>query len=111
MHPTEQQTSIEEYLGWIRPRPSSRLAWHPHDPTTNEWNLKLPPDYVNDLNAIHKAEGTIFKDEIIWRRYRIDEMRFLWENDTRPLSAAQRCECFLRAIGKWATPATEKGAT
>jgi hypothetical protein len=104
--PEAQRIAIAEAHGWKKygkPYPSFDTGedvqwWKKNDACGECCDL---PDYLNDLNAIHAAEGTIFEDEIMWQKYRDEEFRFLLANDTRPLSAAQRCECFLKAIGKW----------
>lgn len=65
----------------------------------------LLPDYLNDLNAMHEAEKTL--SDLQWDLYGV----YLGFYDKRPpagpgvrvsihLSAAQRAEAFLRAIGE-----------
>lgn len=61
----------------------------------------MPPDYPNDLNAMHEAEKTL--DEISAYEYAnaldciCGETRFLLCHAT----ARQKSEAFLRTVGKW----------
>jgi hypothetical protein len=67
------------------------------------------PDYPNDLNAMHEAEGTLFasgKTDMLNTNY----WNMLWEvcgDKYRKLTtighatAPQRCEAFLRVHKKW----------
>jgi hypothetical protein len=83
----------------------------------------VPPDYLNDLNAMHEAERLLaegdYKEEgqrRVWRERFTDEMAKLcgstacWKTlvidrrfETVHATAAQRAEAFLRTIGKWTT--------
>jgi hypothetical protein len=60
-----------------------------------------PPDYLNDLNAMHEAESVLFKDEFLWMKYRDELHKFYYTNDTFSPTASQRAEAFLRTLGKW----------
>ena len=76
--------------------------------------LRDCPDYLNDLNAMHRAEEVLLGDQ---RIAFLDELLDVlgleigpggWDMDfisvwqmTRA-TAAQRAEAFLRTIGKWA---------
>lgn len=61
----------------------------------------LPPDYINNLNAMHEAEKTLI-DSGRWRyaeyALRIKQMTTGWSFNA---TAAQRAEAFLRTLGKW----------
>lgn len=63
------------------------------------------PDYPNDLNAMHGAEGFIIGAALAGRNTDVIYARELSKvNSTRPIwhsTAAQRAEAFLRTIGKW----------
>jgi len=62
----------------------------------------LPPDYLNDLNAMHDAEKRLeAEDNHAYGCYCSD----LYEEhgNTVSLTAAQRAEAFLRTVGKWTT--------
>jgi hypothetical protein len=64
--------------------------------------VKIIPDYLNDLNACHEMEKLLTVEQ--WVSY----WSFLEPLACRPnntsilhATAAQRCEAFLRTIGKW----------
>jgi hypothetical protein len=70
----------------------------------------MPPDYCNDLNAMHEAEKILTTKQK--QRYAIalsddlsdsaptDSCHTVW-SDTIHATAAQRAEAFLRTFGKW----------
>jgi hypothetical protein len=69
-------------------------------------NYRLIPNYCNDLNAMHEAEGFLGPKDYQSFRW------ILWGLVKRPLvtewfraqlsaTARQRAEAFLRTIGKW----------
>jgi hypothetical protein len=92
---------IAETCGWIeRPTCTDFLG-----------NPLLPPDYCNDLNAIHEAEKTLTDEQ--HRQYR-SEVWYSVCNDIssyecvkaaeRPhfsATARHRAEAFLKTLGKW----------
>lgn len=90
MKPEQQRIAIAEACGW-------KIAHWDHAGTPL-------PDYLNDLNAIHEAEGRIQLDQearygnyllkIVYRDR--NGIRTIWHT-----TAAQRAEAFLRTIGKW----------
>lgn len=57
------------------------------------------PDYLNDLNAIHEAEKTIWKHEKEYIRQLIERLQT--PEDAIFATATQRAEAFLRTLGKW----------
>lgn len=62
------------------------------------------PDYLEDLNAMHEVEKTL--DAVQRGRYSTllaqrDEKTFTWDFDTIHATARQRCEAYLRTIGRW----------
>ena len=91
---------IAETCGWIeRPTCTDFLG-----------NPLLPPDYCNDLNAMHEAEETldlqkagVFAEQLRVTVYRttrlphVDSGSFAHVHAT----ASQRAEAFLKTIGKW----------
>ena len=59
--------------------------------------MKAPPDYCNDLNAMHEAEGTLGKS-----LYRMEaQLKRMAGAICFHASARQRAEAFLRTVGKW----------
>ena len=110
----EQRIAIAEACGWKRS--DLRPSWcHP-----DNWSMakngsyevwvsrdKLP-DYLNDLNAMHEAEGVLGPK---WVSY-CEQLLKIAEPEPRTLevchywnllhaTSAQRAEAFLRTIGKW----------
>ena len=68
------------------------------------------PDYLNDLNAMHEAEGVLTEEQ--WPAYRArvsaklqnmarDGSTIPRRADRLHATAAQRAEAFLKTIGKW----------
>jgi len=67
-----------------------------------------PPNYLNDLNAMHCAEEMLADDQ--WVEYRenirtviLGPVRYVsqWCKADIHSTARQRAEAFLRTIGKW----------
>jgi hypothetical protein len=55
------------------------------------------PDYCNDLNAMHEAEGTLGKS-----LYRMEaQLKRMAGAVCFHATASQRAEAFLRTVGKW----------
>lgn len=119
MSPEKQRIAIAEACGWLwKPDPNaihpSKLRWW-----VAPWLLadlgaacgcpdSSPPDFPNDLNAMHEAEDVI--GDSIWEDYRdalcgvcaaacaAENKR---SNQWWRATAAQRAEAFLKTIGKW----------
>ena len=111
MSPEAQRIAIAEACGWRVNRnghSSKQLDWIGPD----DKRAHLPPDYLNDLNAMNQAEKILTsahqpsKGESQWSDY-LGWLGFCGENKTREVyecvtaSAAQRAEAFLRTLGKW----------
>lgn len=60
------------------------------------------PDYLNDLNAMHEAEIQLKAEDNHAYGCYCSELYEKYGN-TVSLTAAQRCEAFLKTIGKWVT--------
>ena len=95
MNQEEQRIAIAEACGW-KTGYRDPEAWHPL------------PDYLNDLNAMHEAEKTLWKqgtsdyDPLARRRYyhTLDQLTGdQW--DTITATATQRAEAFLKALNLW----------
>ena len=56
-----------------------------------------PPDYCNDLNAMHEAEKVLIKKHYDSYEHRLG----MTVNRPWHATARQRAEAFLRTIGKW----------
>lgn len=115
MTPEAQRIAIAEACGWTQTQLNGRTTvWD----RPNVGRTLQPPDYLNDLNAMHEAEGTIYPnfatapdDELrAWMRYRkylgkvgmndCQEGAGLDERLIRA-TAAQRAEAFLRTLNLW----------
>jgi len=71
----------------------------------NQFDEQIP-DYLNSLNAMHKAEKWLIEDDQhAYGCYCIDLQEEY--GNTVHLTAAQRAEAFLRTIGKWTTNQNE----
>ena len=62
-----------------------------------------PPDYLNDLNAMHQAEKVLTQAQDY--QYRDSVLPAVCKDGSGMIAltatAAQRAEAFLRTIGKW----------
>ena len=100
MTPEQQRIAIAEACGWKRDDSLFTRSQGWRGPQ-GQWYSPLPPDYRNDLNAMHEAEK-MFR-AAIYCRY-ISELCDLAIKDNNCMymaTAAQRAEAFLRATGKW----------
>jgi len=114
MNPKLQRIAIAEACGWSMYHPTKKTrnegrANYPHwisppPPEFSDEGLDYPPDYLNDLNAMHEAEKVILdKDDGTWGVY-VYELGEIGRTSVLPrihTTAAQRAEAFLRTIGKW----------
>ena len=60
---------------------------------------KQPPDYLNDLNAMHEAEKVLTSPQ--WDKYTV---ALLFATEHRMFcaaTAAQRAEAFLKTLNLW----------
>jgi hypothetical protein len=107
MSPEAQRIKIAEACGWKFIADYCHGEDQPPDYTTltpdGRHLCGYYPDYFNDLNAMHEAEQTLTGKQ------GGDYDLYLWliiqRDKSRPASwhatAAQRCEAFLKTIGKW----------
>ena len=106
MSPEAQQIAIEQACGWTETE-----AWldgrrcFEHADSNAGWDFDSLPDYLNDLNACREFEIWLLKNhpdlQTIYRRILIECVGsdgFYWM-----ATAPQRCEAFLKTIGKWVT--------
>lgn len=64
--------------------------------------MKAPPDYCNDLNAMHQAEMIFTPEREHWMYYSLlDDMCCGSSFKAIRATARQRAEAFLRTLGKW----------
>lgn len=105
------QTNFEAKSGLIG-TDSPHSGNIPYQGTNYPSNRHLPtygkaiPDYLNDLNAMHEAEKVLTEEQrIAYSDHTYDiaceeqDATGMWR--WLSLTASQRAEAFLRAIGKW----------
>jgi hypothetical protein len=120
MKPEQQRIEIAKACGWelksngLSPMWSwqnesltHRIKWVAHKEMASQGVL---PDYLNDLNAMHEAIGTLLFSQR--RAYRIN-LKEIMSKKINPAvicysecidaPAAQRAEAFLKTIDKWTT--------
>lgn len=111
MNPEQQRIAIAEACGWSHKALCNETYWW-HDENNkslplSDDGMRVCPDYLHDLNAMHEAESILNADQMVSYDYHLDLMvgngrqglnieYFLWS-----ATATQRAEAFLRTIGKW----------
>jgi hypothetical protein len=112
MNKDEMRIKIAESCGWteIEPCTCSDGVSRAYQPTAGAHKKHLP-DYLNDLNAMHEAEQTLWQKDWTSRHDFIDHLARIinpvhgyWQQSGIYLldaTAAQRAEAFLRTIKKW----------
>lgn len=105
MNPHKQQRAIAEACGYTFEPEGDRHyngqdfavpeAWYDSDGA-----MCNPPDYLNDLNAMHEAEKTLSIRELWDMRLELIKMMSV-DYPYFHSTAAQRAEAFLRTINKW----------
>lgn len=111
MTPEDQRIAMAKALGWkVVQGDNGLLITHEGDVFCEHF-----PDYLNDLNAMHEAEGVILNPNspIVWVNYeeRGEIKRAYQDNLERAATlggasaicatAAQRAEAFLRTLDLW----------
>ena len=99
MNNEKQRIAIAEACGW-KPNPFIRDM-------SGQVFPQSPPDYLNDLNAMHEAEKMLTEHQ--WDEYErvlrlVCDGCSYFEGAGKELlhaTAAQRAEAFLRTLGKW----------
>ena len=99
MSPEAQRIAIAEACGWKAHVDGLGYYQGVHPALMGG---RAIPDYLNDLNAMHKAENVLPAGK--WTRY-CQYLAEFGQGSVRFVSvhsnAAQRAEAFLRTIGKW----------
>jgi hypothetical protein len=92
MNKEKQRIAIAEACGW-KPNPFQMdMSGHVFP--------QSPPDYLNDLNAMHEAEEVLILNRE-WATYLDHLFVIVAEGSLVHATAALRAEAFLRTIGKW----------
>jgi len=98
MTPEQQRIAIAEACGWTEISDWGAGGINGKHPT-EPW-VEVIPDYLNDLNAMHEAEGTLNKESGYHETGGYGLYLVALDHDVSA-TAAQRAEAFLRTIGKW----------
>jgi hypothetical protein len=101
MTPEAQRIAIAEACGWKRVVFGGYWAWHHKD---GEGYHPEPPDFLNDLNAMHEAEkGLTGTNAVNYYYSLLDVIGHHDHNDIEVVfaTASQRAEAFLKTMGKW----------
>lgn len=104
---TDEQINIAiaESLGWKQCQHCATHGLKAWRYPTDDGCTDTLPNYTADLNACHELEKTVMLNS----HTRLNYLSWLgWENDYASTvfacvhsTASQRCEAYLRAIGKW----------
>ncbi len=95
MTPDKQRAAIAEACGIV-----THDQWGPLYKTP-QGLVRVCPDYLNDLNAMHEAEKVlIWRTDLAVLDYD-EELRMVTDGWRWNATAAQRASAFLRTIGKW----------
>ena len=110
MDPVKQRAAIAEYCGWKDVRghmgipPENGMLFPYPEHHEEDWRLKpfrVLPDYLNDLNAMHKAEHHLSMNmQDTYMEYITDITGIKGWGVCHAL-AEVRAEAFLKTIGKW----------
>jgi len=105
MTPEQQRIAIAEACGWKYHYSGDGYAFHAEHCTNGKYTR--PPDYLNDLNAMHEAENTLTKEQqdtmAAWlycgKNCTFQDFctnRSVWI--VLHITASQRAEAFLRTL-------------
>jgi len=119
MKPEQQRIAIAEACGWTQCEHVESIGLakgfpplnNPPSYGTYENGMAQLPDYLNDLNAMHEAEQTLWQKDWASRHDFVDKLaRILSPThghhqqsglDLLDATAAERAEAFLRTMNKW----------
>jgi hypothetical protein len=106
MKPEAQRIAIAETCGWDCD-PLEAHEWQSRGQWACRSDRKLVglrvnvPDYLNDLNAMHKAEMKLSDPEAIKYRCIITSMGINNGYDPFLAPASKRAEAYLKTVNKW----------
>ena len=104
MNPEKQRIAIAEACGWKSITSFGKNITGVLNQNSNSIRAHIP-NYLNDLNAMHKAEKELYarpnkSDGTVWAY--VYESHLINITTTEIIAtAAQRAEAFLKTIGKW----------
>jgi len=107
MNDKDQRIAISEYCGFKHQEgeeirfgggPQKREGFF--DPN-GKFLLEIP-DYLNDLNACHEMEKTLTEANRHTYKFKLHGFKSIQVGlNSWHATAAQRCEAFLKTVGKW----------
>jgi len=109
MSPEAQRIATAMSLGWDEEsarRGFETIVREQDGYTYSQISTKLP-DYLNDLNACHEFEKVLSTSPEYMQQHAFNNYAYLLiemckhQCNAVSATAAQRCEAFLRTIGKW----------
>lgn len=111
MNPEQQRIKIAEVRGW-EVHPKDRFIVIPPNSPHSVQPLSTIPNYLNDLNAMHEAVSSTFRDASIQLEYSRALIQVIKSNsplgkmffsdfDLVNATAAQRAEAFLKTLNLW----------
>ena len=103
MNPEKQRIAIAGACGWklVMDNPLYEPYWE--DPKGNMIGVSCGmrfPNYLNDLNAMHEAEGTLNKESGYHETGGYGLYLVALDHDVSA-TAAQRAEAFLKTLNLW----------
>ncbi len=119
MKPEQQRIAIAEACGWTQCEHVESIGLakgfpplnNPPSYGTYENGMAQLPDYLNDLNAMHEAEQTLWQKDWASRYDFVDKLARILNPthghhlqsgiDLLDATASERAEAFLRTINKW----------
>lgn len=117
MSPEKQRIAIAKACGWLDIQrgsrrgtrtPNGNTLWATKDTPSINYprEYSIVPDYLNDLNELHEAEGILYSRGIQdnWRevdRYRQLLSEAIGEQDIFNADAPTRAKCFLKTLNLW----------
>lgn len=108
MTPEAQRIAIAEACGWCKMPSPYQSDWQNWHGPKGQSNRHYPPDYLNDLNAMHEAENSLTEEQHDAFQQTLLEVMHPgthWSDmaNTRIVSAtaARRAEAFLKTLNLW----------
>jgi hypothetical protein len=102
MTPESQRIAIAEACGW-KVHPKDKWVVIPPNSPHSVQPLYTLPDYLNDLNAMHKAKLSLSPEELGTFTCILIQMGVDRNFHFMVATAEQQAEAFLRTIDKWKT--------
>lgn len=108
MDKNQQQIAIAEACGWTRMEiQEAPVHWRDHPIISHKWirpnvdSDSEPPDYLNDLNAMHEAEEILTDHTGYWQWIERLQGGPPLKFTLLRAKADVRAEAFLRTIDRW----------